>query len=172
MEAIPLTTTSLGRTVLDMVLEGTRPLLRGLPVRSYALSAIFSPFGGAHDYYYHKYTQGNPPGGDGGVANTGGNVGGGAGPYYKYTQGNPPGGYGGASGGYGVPYTGGNAYSGYGVPYTSGSAYSESSPRGFRYSCTINKNEKDAGYSCAIYSRASKKVGVSCKCHKQLGKID
>src|ERR1700732_1507215 len=98
MEAIPLTPTSLGRTVLDMVLEGT-PLTTGSPGSVVRPIGNFQPIrGGAHDYYYHKYTQGNPPGGDGGVANTGGNVGGGAGPYYKYTQGNPPGGYGGASG--------------------------------------------------------------------------
>jgi hypothetical protein len=58
---------------------------------------------------------------------------------------------------------------GYGaVPYLGGSPDGGAPPRGFRYSCRIN----NAGDSCIIYTSTSKRVGASCKCHKQLGSIE
>jgi hypothetical protein len=101
---------------------------------------------------------GGQAGGYGGYSGQAGGYGGQAGGYGGYGE------YGGQAGGYGRQAGGyGGQVGGYG---------GRASPRRIRYSCTINKNEKDAGDSCTIYSPTSKKAGASCKCHKQLGSID
>ncbi|HXW72434.1 MAG TPA: hypothetical protein VEK34_13505 [Methylocella sp.] len=42
----------------------------------------------------------------------------------------------------------------------------------YKYSCTIGRNEPDAGDACELITSATLRSGARCKCGRQSGTID
>ncbi len=130
--------------------------------------------------HYHRYV----PGGLSNPYTTGRSVGGeqgqssnGGGQRYSDGGGNP-----GGQGGYTGNNTSGGGYyrpDGQRVGDTRGQprngSYSEANggaAGNFRYSCTINDSEEDAGAACTRTSSALKHSGDRCSCHGEWGTVD
>jgi hypothetical protein len=58
------------------------------------------------------------------------------------------------------------------VAVTNAQPYAAAPAGQFRYSCTINRNQSEAGGACTVVSSTRKYSGDRCSCHQQVGTID